>query len=212
VRLAAIRARPPARRPLERKRSTDVRVRVEGLVGGSPLKEIRVPRRPENHDPKKLKTKGHEPMMFACDRRLARRARVPRAAHPGVAGAKTWASRLYSLSNHSTGDRRNTEPSTWGTTTRESQIALQEVTRTSGPHGPRRKGNNLESSSSSTPLSDAAVRVLRTLGSTTSPISTFRWVESRAHQHCSRTTAEVICATRRPRNDVDEPVRDHAET
>jgi len=42
------------------------------------------------------------------------------------AGAKTWASRLYSLSNHSTGDRRNTEPSTWVPRHASRQIALQE--------------------------------------------------------------------------------------
>jgi len=63
-----------------------------------PLKEIRVPAAQRIMTPKKLKTKGHEPMML----RMRSAARSPsesssRLRTPGCR-CQTWASRLYSLS------------------------------------------------------------------------------------------------------------------
>jgi len=102
------------------------------------------------------------------------------------------ASRLYSLSNHSTGDRRNTEPSTWVPRHASRQIALQEVTRTSGPHGPRRKGQlgiiiveyAVERRSRPGASDPRAQRPIRS--------RLLRWVESRRISIVHGTTAEVI--------------------
>jgi len=46
---------------IERKRFNRMYGYGRSLVVDHPLKEIRVPRRPENHDPKKLKTKATNP-------------------------------------------------------------------------------------------------------------------------------------------------------
>jgi len=70
--------------------------------------------------------------------------------------------------------------------------------------------DNLESSSSSTPLSDAAVRVLRTLGSTVQSDLDFSAGSNPGRISIVHgTTAEVIwCDEIGHEHDVDEPVRD----
>jgi len=99
-------ARPPARGHIERKRFNRMYGYGRRPVVDHPLKEYVFPA-PENHDPEEAEDKGHEPDV--AHRSAARsRARVPRAAHP-VQVPKRGQPTLTHF-NHSTGDRRNTEP------------------------------------------------------------------------------------------------------
>jgi len=174
--------------------------------GGSPLKEIRVPAA-QRIMTRRSEDEGPRTMMLRMRSRLARRAQSSsrlrtRGAGPNV-GQPLYSLSIIPLEIDGIRNPRR------GYTTRESSNALQEVTRTSDAC---RVEKELGIIIVEYAVERRSLRVLRTSGSTANPISTspLGRIPGASALFTARPPSDLVRRDR-PRNDVDEPVRDHAE-